>query len=208
MRVHAQQWEQRVATTTDPQAQAVLDFWFGAPDSPDYGQPHKEWFRKDAAFDARLRERFGMLIEAGRAGELDAWSATPCGTLALVILLDQFSRNCHRGHALAFAGDEKALTLARQLVATGADRQLPTRYHRVFAYMPFEHSESADAQRESLRLFGELAHEPGCAEFHDYALRHANVIERFGRYPHRNEVLGRPSTDAERAFLREPGSSF
>lgn len=195
-------------TTTNPQAQAVLDFWFGAPDSPDYGHARKVWFRKDDAFDVRLRERFGALIGAGRAGELDGWTATHGGTLALVIVLDQFSRNCHRGSALAFAGDDRALALARQLVASGADRQLPTRYHRVFAYLPFEHSESIDDQRESLRLFGELAHEPGCASFHDYALRHAKVIERFGRYPHRNETLGRASTDAERAFLREPGSSF
>ena len=193
---------------TDPQALAVLDFWFGAPDSPDYGRVRKMWFKKDAAFDTSLRERFGVLIDAARAGALDAWAATPCGALALVIVLDQFSRNCHRGTARAFAGDERALALARRLVASGADRRLPTVYHRVFAYMPFEHAESADAQRESLRLFGEIANEPGCAAFHDYALRHASVIRRFGRYPHRNAALGRESTDAEHAFLREPGSSF
>ena len=196
------------STTDDPQALAVLDFWFGAPDSPDYGHKRKIWFTKDAAFDAQLRERFGALIDAAVAGELDGWSATPRGTLALVIVLDQFSRNGHRGSARAFAGDDKALALARELVSTGADRQLPTVYHRVFAYMPFEHAESVDAQRESLRLFGELASEPDCADFHDYAVRHAKVIDRFGRYPHRNAALGRVSTDAELAFLREPGSSF
>lgn len=194
--------------TTNPDAQAVLDFWFGAPDSAEYGRTRKPWFKKDAAFDALLRERFGALIEAGTAGELDAWTQTPCGTLALLIVLDQFPRNCHRGSARAFAGDGKALALARQLVGTGADRQLPTRFHRAFAYMPFEHSESSADQRESLRLFAELAHEPDCADFYDYALRHAKVIERFGRYPHRNAALGRVSTDAEREFLREPGSSF
>lgn len=195
-------------TTTDRHAQAVLDFWFGAPDSPGYGHARNMWFKKDDAFDALLRERFGALIDAARAGELDAWCATPAGTLALVIVLDQFARNCHRGSALAFAGDDKALALARQLVASGADRQLPTPFHRVFAYMPFEHSEAMADQREALRLFGELAHEPGCDGFYDYAIRHANVIERFGRFPHRNAVLGRVSTHAERAFLREPGSSF
>lgn len=194
--------------TTNPQAEAVLDFWFGAPDSPDYGQMRKVWFRKDAAFDALLRERFGALIDAGLAGELDAWTATPCGALALVIVLDQFPRNCRRGSALAFAGDDRALALAQQLVASGADRQLPTRFHRMFAYLPFEHAESMDMQRESLRRFGELAREPDCAGFYDYAVRHALVIERFGRFPHRNAALGRVSTDAERAFLREPGSSF
>ena len=94
---------------TDPRVLAVLDFWFGAPGSPDYGRARKLWFKKNAAFDALLRERFGALIAAARAGELDAWTATRCGTLALVIVLDQFSRNCHRGSALAFAGDEKAL---------------------------------------------------------------------------------------------------
>jgi len=193
---------------TQADAQAVLDFWFGAPDSPDYGHARNVWFRKSAAFDAELRERFGALIDAGRAGDLGAWTATPCGTLALVIVLDQFSRNCHRGSALAFAGDDRALALARELVASGADRALPTRFHRVFAYLPFEHAESMDAQRESLRLFGELAREPDCAGFYDYAVRHALVIERFGRYPHRNAALARASTDAELAFLREPGSSF
>ncbi|HTH60967.1 MAG TPA: DUF924 family protein [Paraburkholderia sp.] len=192
----------------DPRARALLDFWFGAPDSPDYGRTRKVWFRKDAAFDALLRERFGMLIDAAMAGELDAWTETPCGALALVIVLDQFPRNCHRGSTRAFAGDDKALALARQLVATGADRRLPTPVHRVFAYLPFEHAESSDAQRESLRLFGELAHEPDYAEYYDYALRHAKVIERFGRFPHRNAVLSRESTDAELAFLREPGSRF
>jgi uncharacterized protein (DUF924 family) len=195
-------------TTIPQQAQAVLDFWFGAPDSPDYGRTRKAWFRKNAAFDTQLCERFGALIDAGRAGALDAWSATPSGTLALVIVLDQFSRNCHRGTALAFAGDDSALALAQQLVASGADRKLPTRFHRMFAYLPFEHAESMDMQRESLRLFGELSHEPDCASFYDYAVRHALVIERFGRYPHRNAALARVSTDAELAFLREPGSSF
>ena len=195
----------------DPRARDVLDFWFGEPGSADYGRKRKMWFKKDEAFDTNLRGRFGALLAAARAGALDGWTATPAGTLALVIVLDQFSRNCHRGTALAFAGDAKALGLARQLVGSGADRRLPTLFHRVFAYLPFEHAESADAQRESLRLFGELAREPGSGDgggFHDYALRHAKVIGRFGRYPHRNAVLGRVSTDAELAFLREPGSSF
>lgn len=196
------------AEALDPRALAVLEVWFGTPGSPEYGHARDCWFKKDDAFDALLRERFGSLIEAGRAGELDAWVATPLGALALVIVLDQFSRNCHRGTALAFAADAKALEIAQQMVASGADRQLPTRFHRVFAYLPFEHAESADTQRESLRLLGEFAGEPDVADFYDYAVRHARVIERFGRYPHRNAQLGRVSTDEELAFLREPGSSF
>lgn len=195
----------------DPRAREVLDFWFGAAGSPERGQARKQWFRKREAFDAQLRERFGAWLDAARAGELDAWCATPEGALALVIVLDQFSRNCLRGTPHAFSADAKALAIARAMVASGADKRLPDLYHRMFVYLPFEHAESREAQRESLRLFGALAQEAGGAsfdEYADYAHRHAEVIERFGRFPHRNEVLGRASTEAELAFLREPGSRF
>jgi len=194
-----------------PGAREVLDFWFGAPGSAEFGRERKIWFHKDAAFDALLRERFGALLEAAQAGKLDDcddWAATPDGTLALVIVLDQFTRNCYRGTPQAFAADARALELAQRLVASGADRTLPTLHHRVFAYLPFEHAESMDAQRESLRLFGELAADPDGKGYYDYAVRHARVIERFGRFPHRNAQLGRASSEAELAFLREPGSSF
>lgn len=194
------------AATLDPHD--VLDFWFGEPGSAEYGHVRKMWFHKDEAFDALLRERFGALLDAACAGELDAWAATPEGALALVIVLDQFSRNCHRGTPRAFAADERALAIARELVTSGADRALPTPQHRVFAYLPFEHAESMDMQRESLRLFGELKAEPDCEGYYDYAVRHADVIEKFGRFPHRNAQLGRASSEAELAFLREPGSSF
>lgn len=194
----------------DARAREVLDFWFGAAGSPERGQERKQWFRKREAFDTQLRERFGALLEAARAGELDAWCATPEGALALVIVLDQFSRNCLRGTPHAFSADDKALAIARAMVESGADRRLPDVYHRMFAYMPFEHAESVAMQLESVRLFGELAREaaPGVQGFYDYARRHAEVIERFGRFPHRNAVLGRESTEAELAFLREPGSRF
>jgi uncharacterized protein (DUF924 family) len=192
----------------DSRAREVLDFWFGAPDSEEFGRERKMWFRKNAAFDAKLRERFGALLDAARAGELDAWCETPEGALALVIVLDQFSRNCHRGTPHAFSADDKALDIARTMVASGADLRLPTLQHRSFAYLPFEHAESAEAQRESLRLFGELAKDPEGKGYYDYAVRHAQIIERFGRYPHRNAQLGRDSTDEEAAFLRERGSSF
>ena len=186
----------------------VLDFWFGAPGSEEFGRERKMWFRKRAVFDAQLRERFGALLDAAHAGELDAWCATPEGALALVIVLDQFSRNCHRGTPRAFAADEKALAIARAMVASGADLRLPTLQHRAFAYLPFEHAESAEAQRESLRLFGELAKDVDGQGYYDYAVQHAKVIERFGRFPHRNAQLGRASTDEETAFLRERRASF
>jgi uncharacterized protein (DUF924 family) len=195
-------------TLTELDPHDVLDFWFGEPGSAEYGHVRKMWFHKDEAFDALLRERFGALLDAACAGELDAWAATPEGALALVIVLDQFSRNCHRGTPRAFAADERALAIARRLVTSGADRTLPTPQHRVFTYLPFEHAESMDVQRESLRLFGELKAEPDCEGYYDYAVRHADVIERFGRFPHRNAQLGRASSEAELAFLREPGSSF
>jgi uncharacterized protein (DUF924 family) len=192
----------------DPQAHAVLDCWFGAPDSPDFGGPRKLWFTADDSFDASLRERFGTLIDAARKSQLDSWAATPLGALSLVIVLDQFSRNCHRDTATAFAADRKALAIAQQMVASGADGLLPGVHHRAFAYLPFEHDESLASQHESLRLFKALAAEPGGASYYPFAVRHAKIIERFGRFPHRNAVLGRESTADEIAFLREPGSSF
>jgi len=194
--------------TLDPRAREVLDFWFGAPGSEEFGRERKIWFHKDATFDALLRERFGALLEAAAAAEIDSWCATPEGSLALVIVLDQFSRNCHRGTPRAFSTDEKALEIARAMVASGADLCLAGLHHRAFAYLPFEHAESAQAQRESLRLFGELAKDPDGQDYYDYAVRHAKVIERFGRFPHRNAQLGRGCTEDEAAFLREPGSSF
>lgn len=192
----------------DPQARAVLDCWFGAPDSPDFGEPRKLWFTADDSFDASLRERFGTLINAARESQLGSWAATPLGALSLVIVLDQFSRNCHRDTATAFAADRKALAIAQQMVASGADGLLPGVHHRAFAYLPFEHDESLASQHESLRLFKALAAEPGGASYYPFAVRHAKIIERFGRFPHRNAVLGRESTADEIAFLREPGSSF
>lgn len=190
------------------QAREVLDCWFGAPGTPEFGNAHKRWFSRDAAFDAMLRERFGHLIDAARESTLDHWTETPLGALALVIVLDQFSRNCHRHTALAFAADQKALRTAQQLIANGADRLLPGAHHRAFAYLPFEHDETLASQRESLRLFKLLAAEPGGESYYRSAVRHAEVIERFGRFPHRNALLGRASTAEESAFLRRPGSSF
>ncbi|MFB9122953.1 DUF924 domain-containing protein [Paraburkholderia dipogonis] len=190
------------------EAREVLDCWFGVPGTPEYDTERKIWFSRNAAFDAMLRERFGALIELARESMLDNWTQTPLGALALVIVLDQFSRNCHRNTARAFAADQKALHIARQMIASGADRLLPTAHHRAFAYLPFEHDETPESQRESLRLFEQLKAEPGGKSYYRSAVRHAEIIERFGRFPHRNATLGRTSTAEEIAFLRTPGSSF
>ena len=186
-------------------AAEVLRFWFGEPCAT---QPRGEWFRKDAAFDAQIRAVFGADIETALAGGLRDWDATPAGTLARIVLLDQFTRNSFRDTPRAFAGDTLALAAAQALVARGGDQRLPA-LQRWFAYMPFEHSESREVQRESLRLFDALAvADPGMADARLYAQKHADIIERFGRYPHRNAVLGRASTPEEEAFLRQPGTSF
>jgi len=189
-------------------ARDVLDCWFGTPGSSEYGTERKLWFSRNDDVDARLRERFGALIDAANADALDGWQRSPLGTLALVIVLDQFSRNCHRNTARAFAADSKALAVAQRMIASGADRLLPGVHHRAFAYLPFEHSETLAGQHESLRLFAQLAEEPGGKPYYRFAVRHAEIIERFGRFPHRNAWLGRVSSDEESAFLREPGSSF
>ncbi|NYH19048.1 DUF924 family protein [Paraburkholderia bryophila] len=191
-----------------PEARAVLDCWFDAPGTPGFGHAHKRWFSRNDAFDTLLRERFGTLIDAAREAQLDDWTRTPLGALALIVVLDQFSRNCHRNTPRAFAADHQALQIARQMVASGADRLLPGAHHRAFAYLPFEHDETLDSQRESLRLFERLKAEPQGGSYYRSAVRHADIIERFGRFPHRNAVLGRESTAEELAFLQTRGSSF
>jgi uncharacterized protein (DUF924 family) len=189
--------------------QDVLDFWFGAPGSATDGRPRREWFVKDAAFDATIRERFGATIDSAVAGGLRDWDDSgPRGVLARLLVLDQFTRNAWRGQPASFAGDALALAAARQLVDSGADR-IFTPLQRSFAYMPFEHAEDAAMQERAVALFAALAAQH--ADFDetlDYAERHRDVIARFGRFPHRNAILGRVSTPAETAFLQQPGSRF
>jgi uncharacterized protein (DUF924 family) len=187
----------------DPHADDVLAFWFAGS-----AAPRAEWFRKDAAFDALIADRFGSLVEQALGDGLAAWADDARSALAQVIVLDQFTRNIFRDTPRAFAGDARALAAARAMVARGDDQALPP-LHRVFAYLPFEHAEDRAMQTESLRLFAALtAADASLANFEDYARRHAEVIERFGRFPHRNAVLGRPSTAEELQFLQQPGSSF
>ena len=190
-------------TTLPARAREVLEFWFGPA-------PHAvrdTWFRKDDAFDAQIRERFGHDVAAALAGAFGDWCTTPHGALARVLLLDQFTRNLHRGTPLAFAGDPAALATADEAVTRGFDRELD-RFERWFLYMPFEHSEAWPMQERSLALFGALARETGETGALEWAEKHAAVIRRFGRYPHRNDVLGRASSAEEIAFLAGPGSRF
>jgi uncharacterized protein (DUF924 family) len=189
----------------DPRAQDVLDFWFGAPGTPEFGTERKIWWKKKRTFDAMLTERFGALLEEAQAGGLRDWEQAPLGVLALIVVLDQFSRNGYRNTARAFAGDARALELARGLIRRGDDVRLPSAYHRAFAYMPFEHDETVKSQREALRLFRLLSDETGVASFLESAVKHAEVIERFGRFPHRNWMLGRESSSDEGAWLAEHG---
>jgi uncharacterized protein (DUF924 family) len=189
--------------------QDVLDFWFGAPGAPDHDQPHRAWFVKSDAFDADIRTRFGAAIEQALAGGLREWDTSgPQGVLARILVLDQFTRNAYRNTPQSFAGDPLALAAARGLVDAGQDGSLaPIR--RAFVYLPYEHAEDAYLQERAVELFSTLAAgQPGFDEMLDYAHRHRGVIARFGRFPHRNEILGRVSTPEETEFLRQPGSRF
>ncbi|HEY6894806.1 MAG TPA: DUF924 family protein [Rhodanobacteraceae bacterium] len=186
-----------------PLAEAILTFWFTAG-------PHHDcdvWFRKDAAFDREIREGFGDAIAAGLSGAFGGWCTTPRGSLARVILLDQFTRNAFRGTPDAFAGDPRALATARQAVEREFDHALDP-YERWFLYMPFVHSEALSMQERAVALFTALAEETGVDSPLSWTKRHRDVIARFGRFPHRNEILGRTSTPEERAFLEQPGSRF
>jgi len=194
-----------------PSPQDVVDFWFGVPGSPEWLQQRPEWFRKDAVFDALIEARFGALLERALHGRLEddeRDQALPVTRLARLIVCDQFPRNVWRGRPKSFALDPIALATARTLVDT-ADERAMTPVQRKFVYMPFMHSENIEDQERCVRLFEALAAESSAErESLDYAIQHKAVIERFGRFPHRNEILGRHSTDEELAFLKEPGSRF
>jgi uncharacterized protein (DUF924 family) len=193
----------REALADEAAVNGVLEFWFGA----EPGAFRQAWFERSDAFDAECRDRFAATCAQAAAGELDRWGATPEGALALVLLLDQFPRNIHRGTPSAFATDAKALDLARRMVARGFDRALEP-VARFFVYLPFEHAEDLGAQDEAVRLVEGLPDAPWRDNVLKYARAHRDVIARFGRFPHRNAVLGRRSTEAEAAYLAEPGAGF
>jgi len=185
----------------------VLDFWFGRPGESGYGEFREAWFSKDEAFDEEVRGRFGDLYEEAAAGGLDGWMGEARGCLALVIVLDQFPRNMFRGDGKTHAADGKALEAARYAVEHALDQELPS-FQRHFVYMPFMHSENAEDQRLSVDLFELLAQQPEGPDLTEYARGHAEIVGRFGRFPHRNEILRRETTSEEAAFLEGPGSSF
>jgi uncharacterized protein (DUF924 family) len=187
-------------------ADEVLDFWFGRDGEPGYGGFREEWFRKDPEFDREVRDRFEELQEQAAAGDLDGWRQDARGCLALVILLDQFPRNMFRGDPRSYATDRKAQETAEYAVDHALDRELPE-FQRAFLYMPFMHSEDLGHQRRAVELFGTLQEWGGSDPTH-YAVLHMEIVERFGRFPHRNEVLGRATTPEEAEFLQQPGSSF
>lgn len=194
-------------------ARAILDFWFGPLDADGVPGPAtmRRWFAPDAAFDASVRERFGPELE--RAYSLDAWERHPRGALARVILADQFPRNIHRGRPEAFAFDALALAVARRAIAAGFEPALWP-IERAFLYMPFEHAEDRAVQDESVARFRALAAaaparlEQTFASYRGYAENHRDVVARFGRFPHRNAVLGRPDTDEERAWLEAGAATW
>lgn len=187
-------------------ASEVLAFWFDPAN-------HDEWYAGNPEFDAQIRQRFAQQIEQAAAGKLTEWGATPSGWLALLIVLDQFSRNLYRHDSRAWAQDLRAQRLALSGIEEGFDRQLPP-IQRVFAYMPLEHAEDMGLQQCSVMLFEALCNDvppdqrDNYTSFLDYARRHEAVIARFGRFPHRNAVLGRVCTPEELAYLAEPGAGF
>ena len=188
-------------------ADDILAFWFGTGDQAPGTHSREVWFKKSSAFDAEVTARWKQLFERAVRGELAKWAQSPRSALALILVLDQFPRNIFRDSARAFASDARALEIARESIARGFDRQLAP-VERWFVYMPFEHAEMIDAQTEALRLFTQLRDETGLSEPLLWAQKHHEVVARFGRFPHRNALLGRASTPEEAVFLRQPGSHF
>ncbi|NQU57830.1 MAG: DUF924 domain-containing protein [Rhodospirillales bacterium] len=184
-------------------SQSVLDFWFGAEGSDAFGTNRVEWFKKDPAFDSKIHDKFAADVAIALDGGHGEMMTNPMGSLALIILLDQFPRNLFRDTAGAFAGDKRALSMANEAVRMGFDQNLAMT-QQTFFYLPFEHSESLDDQRRCLELFKAAGND----DMLKWAVAHHDIIARFGRFPHRNIALGRDSTAEEIAFLTEPDSSF
>lgn len=198
----------------EPDAAAVLDFWFGDARDPDkVRQRGRFWFSAGADHDRLLRARFGALHDRAQQGELEHWTAAPLSALALILLLDQFTRNLYRGTPSAFANDARALAVSRDGIARGVDGALSIA-ERAFWYMPFQHSEDLEDQRRSVRLFRALLDDspapfvPFSKNAYEFAVLHCGIVERFGRFPHRNAILGRASTAEEKAYLADGGHRF
>lgn len=199
----------------DEQARDVVEFWFTAGENttPTIDSRMDRWFSADPAFDAQIGARFGALVERASAGELDGWAATPEGRLALILLLDQFRRHIHRGSAEAFARDQQALKLCVEGARAGVYRRLPP-LQQAFFFMPLQHAENLKVQDKSVSIYAALV--DGVSEtlketlltFAQFAELHRDIIASFGRFPHRNPVLGRASTPEEEAYLSDGGQTF
>ncbi len=201
-------------TPPDPQAAAVLEYWFGSDDAAADVAPNNDlWFGGGKETDDEIRDRFGALVEQARRGKLGAWRSTPAGTLALVVLIDQFSRNLHRGHGATWACDPACQRILLTALALGFDRAMGV-VQRGVLLLPLQHAEDRLLQRASVRHYAELLaeapphHQDTCAAWLHYAIKHRDVVQRFGRFPHRNAPIGRKSTAEERAFLEEHGAGF
>jgi uncharacterized protein (DUF924 family) len=190
-------------------AEDILAFWFDeSQDNQAYCEERRQlWFAQAPQFDQEIRDRFTNDYQLAAERQLMDWQEVPRPALALIILLDQFPRNMFRGDSRAFATDPLAREVAAVLVQRGTDRQLLP-VERMFVYLPFMHSENLTRQRQSVALFRQLAQDCSYMDSQSYALRHKEIIERFGRFPHRNAILGRPSTPEEIEFLQQPASSF
>lgn len=195
-------------------SEQILSFWLGDySEAGKLGERVAFWFTKSNATDASIRDRFGATLESAARGDLDHLAETPRGRLALLVLLDQFSRNIHRGTPRAFATDARALSLALEGIERGHDRELHP-VERLFFYLPLEHAEDIAMQDRAVELFRALRSEtPAGMErffdgFLDYAERHRDVIVKYGRFPHRNAILGRESSEEEREYLAQPGAGF
>jgi uncharacterized protein (DUF924 family) len=185
-----------------PEVTPILDFWFGHPDQPGYGKPREIWFRSEPEFDGEIRKNFLEYYQKASTGYLDDWMNSPETCLALILLLDQFPRNMFRGTPEAFATDWEALSAAQHAVSQGYDRELLP-VQRWFIYLPFEHSENIAHQRQCVKLFQQLSHDPDSDIAIKNAFEHLQIMSRFGRFPHRNQILGRISTPEEEEFLQE-----
>lgn len=178
--------------------QEIVHFWFEETEP-------RQWYQKSDDFDSEIKDRFLTTYEMARDGLCDSWNQDTEGCLALCVLLDQFPRNMFRGSPEAFATDPKALLIARHAVSKGFDQILSVQ-RRTFIYLPFEHSEDMNDQKKAVELFEAVKEENPLG--YEYALKHLEVIEKFGRFPHRNAVLGRENTPEEEEYLAQPGAGF
>lgn len=193
--------------------QDILKFWFQETDSEKLGTTMKRWFDPDKKFDNEIKSKFSDTVEDALNGKLEDWTSTIDGSLALILIYDQFTRNIHRNSGTAYTGDRRALAISKNIISLGYDKDLPL-LQRLFLYMPFMHTEDKSAQKQSVELYTELANDaPSEVKKYfkdslDFAKKHKEIIDTFGRFPHRNKDLGRESTKEENEFLKKKGRGF